>query len=106
MSDDNKDSPGNSNSSNDITPQTNNIQNDEQQDWKVNNTDQTYNWTQNESVNDKQDNHADTTGLQVNELNEVIQALSTNNERQPNYEEFDKEALLSVEQLFGKQRLH
>ena len=72
----------------------------------MNNTNQTYNWTQNGSANVKQNNHVDTTGLQMNEINEVMKALSTNDEKQPNYEEFDKEALSSVEQLFGKQKLH
>ena len=91
---------------NDITPQTNNVQNDDQQDWKLNNINQTYNWTQNGSENVKQDNHVDTTGLQMNEINEVMKALSTNDEKQPNYEEFDKEALSSVQQLFGKQKVH
>ena len=47
------DLPEVSNSSNDITPQTNNIQNDDQQDWKVNNINQTYNWTKNGSANKK-----------------------------------------------------
>ena len=97
MSEDNGSSPENSSSSNDITPQTNNIQNDEQQDLKVDNTNKTYDWTNNVFVNDKQDNNLDTTGLQMNELNEVMQALSTEKEKQPDYEAFDKEALLSVE---------
>ena len=35
-----------------------------------------------------------------------MKASSTNDEKQPDYEEFDKEALLSVEQLFGKQIIH
>ena len=100
------DLPEASNSLNDITPQTNNIQNDDQQDWKLNNINQTYNWTQNTSENVKQDNHVETKGLQMNEINEVMKALSTNDEKQPNYEEFDKEALPSVEQLFGKQIEH
>ena len=100
------DSPEVSNSSNDITPQTNNIQNENQQDWEVNNTNQIYNWTQNGSANVKQDNHVDTTGLQMNEINEVMKALSRSDEKQPDYEEFDKEALLSVEQLLGKRMIH
>ena len=106
MSEDNGSSPENSSSSNDITPQTNNIQNDEQQDLKVDNTNKTYDWTNNVFVNDKQNDNLDTTGLQMNELNEVMQALSTENERQPDYEAFDKEALLSVEQLLGKQKIY
>ena len=42
MRNEDMDSPEVINSSNDITPQTNNIQNDNQQDWEVNNSNQTY----------------------------------------------------------------
>ena len=62
----------------------------------MNNKNQTYDWTQNESANVKQDNHVDTTGLQMNEINKVMKALSTNDEKQPDYEEFDKEGNTNI----------
>ena len=64
MSEDNGSSPENSSSSNDITPQTNNIQNDNQQDWEVNNPSQTYNWTENKFVYQRKHHQVDTTNLE------------------------------------------
>ena len=64
MSNEDTDLPGVSNSSNDITPQKNNIQNDNHQEWEVNNPNATYDWSENKFVYSRKQHHIETTNLE------------------------------------------
>ena len=96
-------SPEGSNSSKDITPQKNNVQNETQYKWEGLDPNKSFDWKEPElNINNDQTN-INQQDITVKDLQQIMIAAEEEGKK-PNLPAFDRQALLAVTKLFGKQK--
>ena len=97
-------SPEGSDSSKDVTPQTNNVQNEVQLQWEVSGLDpnESFDWNNAKLHTNNDQTNINQQDITVKELQQIIIAAEVG--KQPNLQAFDREAFLAVTKFFGKQK--
>ena len=97
-------SPKESNSSKDVTPQTNNVQNEVQLQWEVSGLDpnKSFDWNNAELHTNNDQTNINQQDITVKDVQQIM--IAAEEGRKPNLQAFDREALLAVTKFFGKQK--
>ena len=97
-------SPEGSDSSKDVTPQTNNVQNEVQLQWEVSGLDpnKSFDWNNAELHTNNDQTNINQQDITVKDVQQIM--IAAEEGRKPNLPAFDRQALLAVTKLFGKQK--